>query len=250
VSFHDDGFALVADVFSADELDAVARAVDAIEARARTAPTREYAFERGSPGILRRTFRPLDLEPSLKMLLGHARLLDVIASCIGPDIEFVGSKIVWKPPRTTTTAPWHQDLAYYRHSNANLVTASLHLDDFSDGEGALRFARGSQRDGLRVHVDGYLAGDDVTRAETRAVDGAVARGGVTLHHSLTAHAARVNDTDRMRKRLLLMFRATDCVPLEAGLPFIHGDDAGTRVRGAAAAAPRYEQYTFQYIKVD
>ena len=51
--------------------------------------------------------------PVFQKAVGDARLLDILAGILAPDIEFLSDKVVFKSESTTFASPWHQDWHYW-----------------------------------------------------------------------------------------------------------------------------------------
>ena len=65
------------------------------------------------------------------------RILNRIKLLIGPNIAFQHSKLNMKPAKVGSIVEWHQDLAYFPHTNTNLVTTLIYLDDAPKENGCL-----------------------------------------------------------------------------------------------------------------
>jgi ectoine hydroxylase len=246
--YRDDGILVLRDLLSAGELATIDASITSmIEAARGAAESHPYSFDpgrAGDPEALRRIFAVIDHDERLGFLLEHRGVLDAASACVGPDVVFHSAKVVCKPSGSPHTAPWHQDLAFFNHSNAGVVTLSVHLDDFSDGQGALVLARGSHCRGLQRHARGRLLAAEAERCQLEAQVMAVSRGETTVHHCLTSHRAQTNESGRLRRRLLLVFRAADAQGLEEPLPSLYGRHHGRLLRGVDRP-PRWERFEFQ-----
>ena len=88
--------------------------------------------------VARRIFNPYDQHDSFKALAHDARLLDAVEALIGPDITLQHSKLNMKPPRVGSAVEWHQDMAYFPHTNDDLITVLVYLDDANLENGCLQ----------------------------------------------------------------------------------------------------------------
>jgi hypothetical protein len=66
-----------------------------------------------------------------------ARTVDMVADLVGPDVKFHHCKINLKLSGAKTEVSYHQDFAYTPHTNDDIVTALLFLDDIDEDNGCL-----------------------------------------------------------------------------------------------------------------
>ncbi|MFP6719430.1 MAG: phytanoyl-CoA dioxygenase family protein [Candidatus Poribacteria bacterium] len=85
------------------------------------------------------------------------RILNRITPLIGSDVQLQHSKLATKPP-TKGKGPfaWHQDFAYFPHTNIDLVAVMVLLDDATPENGCMQIVRGSHKLGLLNHMQGGL----------------------------------------------------------------------------------------------
>ena len=58
-----------------------------------------------------------------------------------------------------TQSCWHQDFAYFPHTNTDLVAVMVLLDDSTPSNGCMQVVRGSHKLGLLNHMqDGFFTG--------------------------------------------------------------------------------------------
>jgi phytanoyl-CoA hydroxylase len=114
--------------------------------------------EPGNSGVARRIRSPTKQHAAFEQAAAHPRLLDLVEQLIGPDILFPYSKLHLKAPQVGSVVDRHQDFAYYPHTNTDLVTALIHLDDTTIENSCLQAIPGSHRRGPADHyVDGTSA---------------------------------------------------------------------------------------------
>lgn len=99
---------------------------------------------------------------------------------------------------------WHQDAAY-RPRPHDSISVWCTLDHATEQSSCLSYLRGSHRTGLHAHHShhGHLrvTGVDTANAVACPVDA----GGATVHHCRTLHYAGPNQTQRIRRALVLIF---------------------------------------------
>ena len=88
--------------------------------------------------VPRRIYNPFEQHECFRNLATDDRVLDRIESLIGPNIALHHSKLNMKPGKVGSVVEWHQDLAYFPHTNDDLVTTLIYLDDATEENGCLQ----------------------------------------------------------------------------------------------------------------
>ncbi len=153
--FWKEGYLLVENVVSQESLQAMKEAfADWVEeSRAHTEPYGEaidgrarFDVEPGhtaqKPG-LRRVNAPIEVSAAYFDAMADSGMTDVVADLIGPNVKFHHSKINAKLPGGTTAVKWHQDFPFTPHSNDDLITALLMVDEVTEENGPLEVLPGS-----------------------------------------------------------------------------------------------------------
>jgi phytanoyl-CoA hydroxylase len=244
-----DGFLAVEAVFTPEEMAAGRAAVEELVERSRAVSEHDAEFDlepghtAGHPRV-RRLKTPLASHPVLDRLARKPALLDLVACLLGPEIRLHGNKLNMKSAEFGSAVEWHQDFAFYPHTNDDLLAVGIALDDCLPENGCMLMIPGSHRGPiLDHHQDGYFVGaTDLERegiAESRAVPAPVHAGGVTVHHCRTLHASAPNTSPKPRRLLLLELAAVDAWPA-LGVPDLAAFDA--RIwRGSPTACYRVTQ---------
>ncbi|HXQ40926.1 MAG TPA: phytanoyl-CoA dioxygenase family protein, partial [Candidatus Udaeobacter sp.] len=148
--FHRDGYLVVPNAVTAEELASmraeIARWVE--ESRGHSEPFGPPTLD-GRPRFdmgeehrpdrpaLRRVNNPSDISPAFAHVAWEARVADMVADVIGPNVKFHHCKINLKLPGTNTEVGYHQDFAYTPHTNDDIVTALIFIDEVTAENGAL-----------------------------------------------------------------------------------------------------------------
>ncbi|MGE0718874.1 MAG: phytanoyl-CoA dioxygenase family protein [Alphaproteobacteria bacterium] len=167
---------------------------------------------------LRRVNNPSEVSEIFRVVMADSRMTDMVADLIGPDLAFHHCKINLKLPGADTEVGWHQDFGYTPHSNDDLVTALLFLDDVTEENGALAVVPGSHLTGLSSLWDGgrftgAVAEQVASDARRRAVLATGPAGSVCLMHTMLLHGSRANLSARSRNLYIAVYAAADAVPL-------------------------------------
>ncbi|MDO9709932.1 phytanoyl-CoA dioxygenase family protein [Paracraurococcus lichenis] len=177
-------------------------------------------------------------------LVRHPRIVAVLQDLWGPDIRFDTAKLNMKSAGFGAAVEWHQDWAFYPHTNDDLAAVGVMMDDMALENGPLLIIPGSHKDPV-VHdhhgEDGRFCGAmDPGKQEVdygKAVPLTGKAGSITVHHVRAVHGSAPNLSDRDRRLLLFQFRAADAWPL---LGFPEGIEAYDRlmVAGRPGLSPR------------
>ena len=267
-TFWTDGVLVVPDAVSAASLQALerdfARWVD--QSRGHAAPFGEGAdgrprfdLESGhsaeSPA-LRRVNAPTEVSPAYFDAMADSPMTDMVADLIGPDVKHHHNKINSKLPGAATVVKWHQDFPFTPHTNTDVVTALLMVDEVTDENGPLEVLPGSHRG--RLHTlwhDGKFTGA-VADAEARAMQARSVRctgaaGSVCLMHTCLAHGSAPNLSALPRTLFISVYSAADAMPVtpnpvpneHEGL-IVRGTDPQTiRSTGFEVRVPAYPKST-------
>ena len=73
---------------------------------------------------------------------------------LGPDIQLQHSKLATQPQQKRKGGfRWHQDFAFFPHTNSDLAAVMVILDDSTEDNGSMHIIRGSHKLGLLDHAD-------------------------------------------------------------------------------------------------
>ncbi len=234
-NFRADGFLVVDEVFSASEIADLRAAVDAADLPAEQ-------LRQGGDSATIHLLGLTSRHPAFAALARDQRIVQLIVPLLGPDIQLQHAKLAVKPQaRERGPYPWHQDFAYFPHTNTDLVAVMVMLDDATPDNGCMRMVRGSHRDGLADHrVDGAFSGGCTEPRrwadESRIVDVTPRAGGLSIHHCLTLHGSPANRSGMPRRGIVFQYRADDAYQL-ADTVF---DDTGTQISGVRRGVVRCE----------
>jgi ectoine hydroxylase-related dioxygenase (phytanoyl-CoA dioxygenase family) len=252
--FWRDGFLVAEEAVTAAQLAALRAEIDRwVEAsRAHSAPFGEPTID-GRPRFdmgaehsaekpaLRRINNPSDISAAYFETMRNSRMVDMVADLIGPNVKFHHCKINLKLPGSNTEVAWHQDFLYTPHSNDDVVTALLMLDDVTPDNGALMVAPGSHREALwslfeGERFTGAIAPEEAAKLKARQVAATGRAGNVCLMHTRLAHGSEANRSQRPRGLYICVYSAADAVPLARNpMP---SPNEGLIVRGVRARRAR------------
>ena len=244
-TFNTDGYLSVDSVLSLEELDELRRVTGEFVEQSRNVTENDATFDL-EPGHtaespqLRRIIRPVSKHPVYEKFVHHEDILDIVESLLGPNLRYHNNKMNMKNPGHGSAVEWHQDWAFYPHTNDDLLEVGIALDDMTEENGALMVIPGSHKDKIwDHHQDGLFVGavTDPTFQPDDAVSVTVKAGGITLHHVRMVHGSKPNESDKPRRMFFIGFYATDAWPLiPTGYTIEEMDKC--IVRGEPPLAPR------------
>ncbi len=212
---------------------------------------------RADKPALRRVQAPTEVSEAYYEAMANSAMTDMVADLIGPNVKLHHTKINSKLPGSGTEVKWHQDFAFTPHTNADIVTALLMVDDVTPENGPLEVQLGSHRGPIySLWHDGVFTGavaEDVeTRMQQEAIQCYGPAGSVCLMHTRVAHGSAPNRSSDARTLFICVYTAGDALPCtpnpvpteHMGL-FVRGADPGL-IRGEAyeVAAPQYPKTSF------
>ncbi|MBA2327964.1 MAG: phytanoyl-CoA dioxygenase family protein [Actinobacteria bacterium] len=219
--YHQNGWLAVPGLVDAEWLGRLRQVTDEfVEAsRELTEPNILYDLDEGHSADeprLRRLSSPTDLHETYWEFASRSVIIDVAVDLLGPDVKFHHSKLNFKAPRGGEEVKWHQDIQFWPHTNYDLLTIGVFLEDVEAGMGEVGFVSGSHDGPLFDLYDGddrwvgALRNDDVDRAQVGVAEYPVGPAGtITVHNCRTVHGSAPNRSDHPRPLLLQTYAAAD-----------------------------------------
>ena len=194
---------------------------------------------------VRRIKSPHLAHPFYWDMAGHPPVMAALEPLIGPHIRVrAGGKVNLKSPGFGAPVEWHQDWAFYPHTNDDVLAVGVLLDDMDEGNGPMMVLPRSHLGPVHDHhADGaFCGGIDVERAPVD-LSGAVVltapAGSVTIHHARLVHGSAVNRSERPRRVLFFEYSAADAWPLAGTEPLDDLEEFNRRVvHGEPTLEPR------------
>ena len=246
-AFDRDGYLAVENVLTGGELEELRRVTEEFVERSRNVTSNDETFDlepghsAASPS-LRRLKHPINKHPVYAKYARHDRILDIVECLLGPNLRFHNNKLNMKNPGHGSAVEWHQDWAFYPHTNDGLLDIGIALSDMTEENGALMVIPGSHKGKTwDHHQDGFFVGGitDPAFRPDGAVSVTVKAGGITLHHVRMLHGSKPNRSAKPRRMFFIGFCATDAWPLIPGGDSL--EDMQERVvRGRPTLEPRLQ----------
>ena len=161
-------------------------------------------------------------------VLVNSRITEVLKQILGENILLQTSKLNTKAPSGGSAVEWHQDWAFYPHTNDGLLACGLFLDDVTDQNGPLQVIPGSHKGSVLNHHSnsgvfcGAIDPDDPEFDKSKAVSLTGSAGSMSVHHVRTVHGSAPNHSDKSRMVLFYECSACDAWPLLGAGNYLQG----------------------------
>lgn len=247
--FAEHGFIHVGPVLTAEKLRALQAETDAVVQAARGVESNNEIYDLESthtPTIprVRRIKTPHLFFPVFEDLARDPDITDPVADLIGENIRLYGGKINIKAAGYGAPVEWHQDWAFYPHTNDDVLTVGIFLDDMDADNGPLCVMPGSHKGPIfNHHSNGAFCGAlDLNESRLnfeQAVPMTGRAGDMLIFHARAIHGSEGNRSNRQRRLLIFEMTAADAWPL-AGLRDGYDEFQRWVIRGEGGLVPRLE----------
>jgi ectoine hydroxylase-related dioxygenase (phytanoyl-CoA dioxygenase family) len=228
-AYRRDGFIVRPDVLTSNEVEALGRVTDEFVRNARTVAANDDIYDledSHSPDEprVRRIKTPHLHDPEYARAARHPKIVEVLKDLWGT-VRFDTGKLNMKSAGCGAPVEWHQDWAFYPHTNDDLAAVGIMLDDCEIENGPMMVIPGSHLGPVYDHhgPDGRFCGAIDPNASdlhfSRAVPCLGKAGSITVHHVRAVHGSATNFSGNERRLLLFQYRAADAWPL---LGFVGG----------------------------
>lgn len=193
---------------------------------------------------VRRIKKPNLVHPVFWDFCKSPKMIEVLTALLGPNVRLHGSKLNMKDPQYGSPVEWHQDWAFYPHTNDDLLAVGVMLDDVEYENGPLMILPGSHRGPIYDHhAEGRFCGAMDPFVDKLAYDKAVPivgkAGSASFHHVRVVHGSAQNTSTKPRQLLLYECGAADAWPL---VNFTNLDEYDSRmICGRSTLEPRLEK---------
>ena len=219
--FDRDGFVLIENVFTHDEIKIL---VDNVEAGQRV--KRHAGNMPDTEGRSSKLSLWMDAgDDVFGAVTTSPRIVNACRMLLREDVYHWHSKVMLKEPRVGGAWEWHQDYGYWYADNVlfpRMISCMIALDDATKENGCLKVIVGSHQLGRFDHGQrGNQAGADPVRVqavvERLPVKYCEAPAGSALFfHCNTFHASEANTSDRLRRAYICCYNALSNVPFGGG----------------------------------
>jgi ectoine hydroxylase-related dioxygenase (phytanoyl-CoA dioxygenase family) len=204
--FDEQGWFVLEDAFTADEMDRIAAAIDPFEQKVE-------AYLRGLDGgrmfiakadAITFTTHLVAKSETLRAFVRHPVFQDLCADIIGPRARLYWDQAVYKKPGNPEEFPWHQDNGYTFIEPQQYLTCWLALNDATVENGCPCVAPRLHRQGTLQHwstPNGFAC----LEHPHHVIEAPVRKGSIVVFSSLTPHRTGPNLTTGVRKAYILQY---------------------------------------------
>lgn len=227
-TYRRDGYLVIENVLSPTELGTLRQVIhDLVEdSRAVTTHDKVYDLEpthTAEEPRVRRIKEPHNVHAAFRDVAFSPKIAAILGALLGPSgVRYQTGKLNMKSAGYGAAVEWHQDWAFYPHTNDDLLAIGLYLDDCGPENGPLMVIPGSHTWPIADHhADGLFCGAIDPKAAdidfSKAVMLTGPAGSMTIHHVRMVHGSALNTSNRPRRLLLFQYTAVDAFPL-MGIP--------------------------------
>jgi len=249
--YRENGYLLVENVLDAATLAKIRKVIADLVARAAGVKTHNEIYDLEpthtpeNPRV-RRIKTPHKVDPFFMDVVKQPVMTSILKALLGKDVRLHGSKLNVKAPKYGSPVEWHQDWAFYPHTNDDILAIGVMLDDVELENGPLLVLPGTHRINKvwDHHLDGrfYGAMDPMKTPDldySKAVPCVGKAGTCSFHHVRLVHGSAQNTSEKPRQLLLYECSAADAWPL---VNFKDLDEFNSRmICGEPTLEPRTEK---------
>ena len=221
--YEQNGYLVIEGLLDEAWLRELRSAVEALLAAARSVPASNSVYDIG-PGhrpdhpCVRRIKDPQRQYPIFDALMRSPEIVDTVAELLGGTVRFDHAKLNFKPAGGQASIEWHQDWAFYPHTNDDLLAVGVMIEDCKPDNGPLMVLPGTHQGPVfNHHHDGMFVGaiprEDLIHLRPSAVALSAPAGSVSIHHVRTVHGSGDNTSGSARPLLLFSYAAVDAFPV-------------------------------------
>jgi phytanoyl-CoA hydroxylase len=222
-TYRRDGFIVLSGILTPAEVEALRCVTDRFVADARSVAANDEIYDledshSAAEPRVRRIKTPHLHDPEYARAARQPRIVEVLTDLWGT-VRFDTGKLNMKSAGYGAPVEWHQDWAFYPHTNDDLAAVGIMLDDCEMDNGPMMVIPGSHLGPIYDHhgPDGRFCGAIDPQAcdldFSRAVPCLGKAGSITVHHVRAVHGSATNFSGRDRRFLLFQYRAADAWPL-------------------------------------
>ena len=205
--FERDGYLILEDVFTMDEVNDLTRYIEAHQRR----HEERLKAQGGTEGISRVgeisfTSHLAEQDDAIRRFVSRPEFVAIGTRILGTDIDLYWNQSVFKGPEGEKEFPWHQDDGYTPVYPSPYLTLWLALNDATVENGCVSVLPGSHKRGRVPHrpsPTGLVCHDADHPNQGVAVP--VKAGSIAMFYSLMFHKSGVNRTDGTRKAYIVQY---------------------------------------------
>ena len=221
--YNDQGYLLVEDVISENQHKEMLALVDGFFEKSKMIRENDNIFDledghSSDNPRLKRIKQPHQHSQFFWDIINESKIEEILRDLLGDNVSLKTSKLNTKAPGGGAAVEWHQDWAFYPHTNDNVLALGLMLNDVDLDNGPLMVIPESHKGPVLSHFNngvfcGAIDPDDSDFDMSKAVTLTGKARSMTIHHARTLHGSSPNNSNRDRLVLFYECNSADAWPL-------------------------------------
>ena len=221
--YNDQGYLLVEDVISENQHKEMLALVDVFFEKSKMIRENDNIFDledghSSDNPRLKRIKQPHQHSQFFWDIIKESKIEEILKDLLGDNVSLKTSKLNTKAPGGGAAVEWHQDWAFYPHTNDNVLALGLMLNDVDIDNGPLMVIPESHKGPVLSHFNngvfcGAIDPDDSDFDMSKAVTLTGKARSMTIHHARTLHGSSPNNSNRDRLVLFYECNSADAWPL-------------------------------------
>ena len=221
--YNDQGYLLVEDVISENQHKEMLALVDVFFEKSKMIRENDNIFDledghSSDNPRLKRIKQPHQHSHFFWDIIKESKIEQILTDLLGDNVSLKTSKLNTKAPGGGAAVEWHQDWAFYPHTNDNVLALGLMLNDVDMDNGPLMVIPKSHKGPVLSHFNngvfcGAIDPDDSDFDMSKAVTLTGKARSMTIHHARTLHGSSPNNSSRDRLVLFYECNSADAWPL-------------------------------------
>jgi len=222
-SFNEKGYLVVENLLPENILKDLQKVTDDFVEQSRSINENDAIFDLSDSHtsenpVVRRLKDPHLIHTVYSDIIKNNLITDVVSKLIGDNLRLEHTKLNFKTAKGGEAIEWHQDWAFYPHTNDDIVEVGIFLDDCGNENGPLLCVPGSHKGPIDDHhYNGYFIGavdPSNSHYNLETAEPIVAKAGsISVHHVRCLHGSRKNNSEKSRRVLFAGYCAADAWPL-------------------------------------
>ena len=223
--YQEEGYLGLKGLVSSNWLDRLNKVTDEFvkESRSLSQSDKRFDFEPDhapeSPRI-RRLNSPVDFNEEYWKFASEGPFADLAQDILGPNFKFHHSKLNFKWSRGGEEVKWHQDIQFWPHTNYDVITIGVYLENVSEDMAPMGIIPRSHEGPLYDQYDehgkwtGNIRDTDLPGINAESAEYLYGEAGtITVHNCRSIHGSAPNLTDKIRPLLLCAYSCADALPI-------------------------------------
>ena len=221
--YNDQGYLLVEDVISENQHKEMLALVDGFFEKSKMIRENDNIFDledghSSDNPRLKRIKQPHQHSQFFWDIIKESKIEEILRDLLGDNVSLKTSKLNTKAPGGGAAVEWHQDWAFYPHTNDNVLALGLMLNDVDIDNGPLMVIPESHKGPVLSHFNngvfcGAIDPEDSDFDMSKAVTLTGKARSMTIHHARTLHGSSPNNSNRDRLVLFYECNSADAWPL-------------------------------------